>query len=588
MSESGGLSPGKRWYMQVGNYLSVLFVLMFAVLTPSASQAPIAVGASASGQGQPAAVAADTLIPPDRLREDLNYTSSTLGDVHPALGDGKARQELARQAEAVAGQIRGPMSVADFYVLVTPLFTRLGDAHTELSYPAVDSCLPLGLRFVSDGLMITEVFDEQLPLHRGDQVLQLGGKTTAALLSALAQPISHENEYWVRARGGEYLTRGTILAALELVASDRTVDFLVQHADGRSERVRVGLALPGSQEARGGKGVWVTGFVPVTDVNGRTYSPAAEAGLKAGDRIVTAGGSAVLSTSDLSAAAQAFGAKALPLPLEVEREGKLIPLSVKLAAVSQEKGQNPAYMLGITYDTTGRARPLFGWRIDRQAGYGLFWLDSCDYTDEYRQAVDEFFAAVSTSGVKRVAIDLRRNGGGDSRVVDAFLKYLPLESVRYIRSEVRSSRQLGEQRGLSLWDRVYSLGARYFWDGRVRPERPSDSRLIFRGQVYVLTSWDTFSSATDMAAILSDNRLATVAGEPSGNSPTAYGDPISFTAPNTGLRFRVSTKRFTRPDPERDKVEPHNVLPPDVLIPTTIADIRADRDPVLEWLAALR
>ncbi|MGE5481506.1 MAG: hypothetical protein ACM3VX_01180 [Bacteroidota bacterium] len=53
MSESGGLSPGKRWYTQVGNYLSVLFVLMFAVLTPSASQAPIA-------------VAADTLIPPDR------------------------------------------------------------------------------------------------------------------------------------------------------------------------------------------------------------------------------------------------------------------------------------------------------------------------------------------------------------------------------------------------------------------------------------------------------------------------------------------------------------------------------------------
>lgn len=66
MSESGGLSPGKRWYMQVGNYPSVLLVLMFAVLTLSASHAPIAVAASASGQGQPAAVAADTLIPPDR------------------------------------------------------------------------------------------------------------------------------------------------------------------------------------------------------------------------------------------------------------------------------------------------------------------------------------------------------------------------------------------------------------------------------------------------------------------------------------------------------------------------------------------
>lgn len=343
------------------------------------------------------------------------------------------------------------------------------------------------------------------------------------------------------------------------------------------------------------RGLTIVQMVENTDTaTGRTFSPAAEAGLRPGDRIVKAGGAPVSSTGELGRAIQEYGRQGRALPVEVLRRGQQLTFAVRpiarrdpgAAAGSGPSKGEAAYVIGVAFGgvPAGEPRPWFGWTVDRSAGYGLFWLDDCNDTKDYRRAVDEFFAAVRKDGIQRIAIDLRRNGGGNTMVAKAFLKYLPYrdKDLRAPTARTRPSRQLSEQRG--FWLRTAMSVSQTFFNGRWFPypiqPRARESEL-FRGEVYVLTSWNSFSAAVDFAAILSDNHLAQVVGAPTGGAPSGYGDILNFRTPNTGWAFNVSTTRFVRPDPARD---PADALYPDVPIPTTMRDIREGRDPVLEWL----
>lgn len=228
------------------------------------------------------------------------------------------------------------------------------------------------------------------------------------------------------------------------------------------------------------------------------------------------------------------------------------------------------------------ARPWFGWRIEPQHSLGFFWLDRCDDKPDYRQAVDDFFEAVAVSGVRKVAIDLRRNSGGNSAVTDAFLRYVPVDRVRSYRSRIRFSPEADRQRGYGLVARMVHAFAPLA-PSTVRTPRPARRDRIFTGDLYILTSPHTFSSAVWFATVFSDNGLAMLVGEPTGGAPSSYGDILRFELPRSGMGFSVSHKRFTRPDPGRDPAE---TLAPDHWVPTTVESIRQRRDPQLEWVRA--
>ncbi len=90
---------------------------------------------------------------------------------------------------------------------------------------------------------------------------------------------------------------------------------------------------------------------------------------------------------------------------------------------------------------------------------------------------------------------------------------------------------------------------------------------------------NTFSSASDFATVISDNKLATLVGEPIGQKPTSFGDILVFNLPETNLKISVSHKSFGRPDPAKDD-DP--TLYPDIEIYPTIEDLLDGKDPVFE------
>jgi len=262
------------------------------------------------------------------------------------------------------------------------------------------------------------------------------------------------------------------------------------------------------------------------------------------------------------------------LGLKEEKEG--VPLKI-----SWEKDEK-------LYTVTWQDKPLeeklpaFSYEISPERSLGFFTLNLCQNTPEYRLEVDRFFLEVKEEGIRYIALDLRRNEGGDSNVVDAFLKYLPPEEIRDYRAETRYAPQVRLQRGDGA-EIAISL-ARLFsrlYKGKRRTPRPPSPDLIFRGQLYVLIGPATFSAGVWVATMLRDNGLCRLIGEPTGGTPSFIGDVLTFPLPHSRLIYTVAHKKFTRPAAELDPAE---ALYPDIHVPTTIAHLREGRDPQKEKL----
>jgi C-terminal processing protease CtpA/Prc len=309
--------------------------------------------------------------------------------------------------------------------------------------------------------------------------------------------------------------------------------------------------------------------------------------LAKGDRIVSIGGcsdaelltrlrSLVSAENNPSIKARAAGllpqvavlnaldiATGLNVEVEVERAGKHKTLAIS-------SGTRPM-------DAEAKL-PWVRWEIDSTHRLGVLTLDECTFDELYRRTLQEFFAAVQQSEVTRIAVDVRENGGGDSRVVSEFLRYLDVPDYRDYSAEIRFSPDAISQRKYPA-----KPGYQRFISTASKPNPPPELEDFtrFTGKVYILTSTKTYSSANWLAVICQDNGIAEVVGDRTGNAPTSYGDVLFFTLPESGWVFTLSHKKFIRPDPEND---PADALLPDKEIPFTRSDIQTGRDPVLDYL----
>ncbi|MGD0768133.1 MAG: exo-alpha-sialidase [Tepidisphaeraceae bacterium] len=148
----------------------------------------------------------------------------------------------------------------------------------------------------------------------------------------------------------------------------------------------------------------------------------------------------------------------------------------------------------------------------------------------FEDFASKLFAFADARPIQRVVLDLRFNGGGKTQIVDPLLNGL-----------------------------------------KSRPALSAKERL------YVLTAGRTFSAAMDTALIFRRHLNAVLAGEPAGNKPNHYGQADHFTLPNTELQVQYSTE-YVHQIRDADPL----FLDPDILVPCSLDDFLAGRDPVLE------
>lgn len=172
-------------------------------------------------------------------------------------------------------------------------------------------------------------------------------------------------------------------------------------------------------------------------------------------------------------------------------------------------------------------RSFVSYSLDTSKSLAVLTLTSCNYNDEYRKCLREMFSEVKDKGIKNVVVDLRDNGGGNSYVADEFITYLDIDRYNIDTSKWR-------------------FGFLYLHLHKQIKENRKNTPLTFKGNVYLLTSVSTFSSAMEFAEYIKDNHLGTIIGEAPGNSANGYGEIAIFQMPNSKLYFQVSTEHFVR------------------------------------------
>lgn len=180
-------------------------------------------------------------------------------------------------------------------------------------------------------------------------------------------------------------------------------------------------------------------------------------------------------------------------------------------------------------DTTEKS--FVSYEIDGENSIAILRLDECNYNSEYIDCLRSMFAEIRDKRIENVAVDLRYNGGGSSLVADEFFRYLDIDSYKVS--------SIG-----------WRLGFLYLNLGSGTSANKKYDDLLFRGDLYLLTSTRTFSSAMMFAQYVKDNGLGTIIGEAPGNNPNGYGEVAGFILPNSQLFMQVSTKRFYRADKE--------------------------------------
>lgn len=221
-------------------------------------------------------------------------------------------------------------------------------------------------------------------------------------------------------------------------------------------------------------------------------------------------------------------------------------------------------------------------KLEPEHDLAVYRFDRFRPSEEFFTAVSDFFQQVEEAGIRRVAIDLRYNQGGNNAAMAAFYRHLPNRTIMdrpaILRLSPLATRMRGYPEGSGMAKiadpALVETHYRYI-DGPASP--------IFEGELYILTSAQTFSSAADMTAFYQDADLATILGEPIGGLPSWYGDKLNLRTPNIGIGFSISTKFFYRAGEE-----PEAAFQLDIYVPTLPADLQAGRDAQLEYLRRMK
>ncbi|MCY6484707.1 S41 family peptidase [Clostridium aestuarii] len=181
--------------------------------------------------------------------------------------------------------------------------------------------------------------------------------------------------------------------------------------------------------------------------------------------------------------------------------------------------------------------------------------------DKFKKFLDETFKKINKDHISNLIIDLRNNGGGNSRLGDLLIEYIYDGKYKQAdRMDVKVSNKIieyykGNWKKQGMSEKEIKESIKYYTKhlGKVYTSRGPASRHFtdkpkFKGESYFLIGRYTFSSAVMLASTVKDYKIGYLIGEETGGLPTEYGDIYWFKLPNTGLATAVSHKYFVRPN----------------------------------------
>jgi hypothetical protein len=176
---------------------------------------------------------------------DVRVLARELPRIHP---NAFYRLERSRWDSAVQATERriGSLTRNQATVALMELVALVHDGHTSINpffNPAVSArYYPFQLHQFEDGVFIRSAPAAQSALV-GAKVIRFGRVSVDSAMQAIARVIPHENEWWVRAWGPEWLGLAEVIDGLDLVDDPEALSLVVER-NGRRETVVVRPAGP--------------------------------------------------------------------------------------------------------------------------------------------------------------------------------------------------------------------------------------------------------------------------------------------------------------------------------------------------------
>ena len=203
--------------------------------------------------------------------------------------------------------------------------------------------------------------------------------------------------------------------------------------------------------------------------------------------------------------------------------------------------------------------------------------NACVDFDKFKLFLDSTFTIIKHNRISNLIIDIRTNGGGDTGLNALLLTYLTSnpffeysKHIEKLTSDIRTSNEYYSQ---FKKDTILERTKYQYFENKV--ENP----LLFKGNVFLLTGIETFSSGTELAMLIKDYNLGKIIGQETGGIPTCYGDRFDFELPNTKIEVGVSYKWSLRPS----GVDDNRGVIPDIILNPSLMDILLDKDKEMNY-----
>lgn len=203
--------------------------------------------------------------------------------------------------------------------------------------------------------------------------------------------------------------------------------------------------------------------------------------------------------------------------------------------------------------------------------------------EKYKTILADAFTRIKSAGADKLIIDLRENGGGNSRLGNALIDMFNTKPYRTFANKWKRSVLFAET---VKSDRLLYTGAEKYIAARPGeilisgPEiiNPSANPFRFSGLVYILSGERTFSSGLMFLGLVKYNGLAKIFGEETNEPACHFGEVMRFKLPHSGLRTAVSVKSWVLPSGCKGT----GGVVPDMIVKRSVGDYLSGRDTILD------
>lgn len=204
----------------------------------------------------------------------------------------------------------------------------------------------------------------------------------------------------------------------------------------------------------------------------------------------------------------------------------------------------------------------YSFTIDKKNDVAIMDFRHFEDIEGMRAFADSMFTTLRKDGIGNLIIDVRRNGGGNSRVGDILLRYIsPIPFTQMDRSLIRitpTTQRLRGNNDIPAQFTFYDIDEGHY----IKPLTKEEGH--YDGNVYLLTSNKTFSSAGSFSWAFKETGAGTVIGEETGGMNVCFGDILGYNLPVSGLYCTISYKRFWQFRADENDI--HGTLP-DIAVP---------------------